>query len=173
MNLEREKIIDDYLEFLKYQKNYSDYTIKSYENDIMEYFNYINSEGLNYKDIEYSDIRFYLMYLKDNKKDNNASIDRKLSALRGFYKYLVNENILLKCGGIDHFRYCSGTWRVIQQEHGDRALLDLAFFHFDDIPIQHAVCFKIVRPMYAKWPDRITVSELLSSLLTSFNRIAR
>ena len=94
MNLEREKIIDDYLEFLKDQKNYSDYTIKSYENDIMEYFNYINSEGLNYKDIEYSDIRFYLMYLKDNKKDNNASIDRKLSALRGFYKYLVNENIL-------------------------------------------------------------------------------
>ena len=94
MNLEREKIIDDYLEFLKYQKNYSDYTIKSYENDIMEYFNYINSEGLNYKDIEYSDIRFYLMYLMDNKKDNNASIDRKLSALRGFYKYLVNENIL-------------------------------------------------------------------------------
>ena len=60
----------------------------------MEYFNYINSEGLNYKDIEYGDIRFYLMYLKDNKKDNNASIDRKLSALRGFYKYLVNENIL-------------------------------------------------------------------------------
>ena len=94
MNLEREKIIDDYLEFLKYQKNYSDYTIKSYETDIIEYFNYINSEGLNYKDIEYSDIRFYLMYLKDNKKDNNASIDRKLSALRGFYKYLVNENIL-------------------------------------------------------------------------------
>ncbi len=93
MRLERDKIIDDYLEFLKYQKNYSDYTIKSYETDIMEYFNYINSEGLNYKDIEYSDIRFYLMYLKD-KKDNNASIDRKLSALRGFYKYLVNENIL-------------------------------------------------------------------------------
>lgn len=93
MCLERDEIIDDYLEFLKYQKNYSDYTIKSYETDIMEYFNYINSEGLNYKDIEYSDIRFYLMYLKD-KKDNNASIDRKLSALRGFYKYLVNENIL-------------------------------------------------------------------------------
>lgn len=93
MDSKREKVIDDYLEFLKYQKNYSDYTIKSYETDIMEYFNYINSEGLNYKDIEYSDIRFYLMYLKE-KKDNNASIDRKLSALRGFYKYLVNENIL-------------------------------------------------------------------------------
>ena len=94
MDNKREKIIDDYLEFLKYQKNYSDYTIKSYEVDILEYFNYINSEGLDYKNIEYSDIRFFLMYLKDTRKDNNASIDRKLSALRGFYKYLVNESII-------------------------------------------------------------------------------
>ena len=93
MRLERYKVIDDYLEFLKYQKNYSDYTITSYENDITEFFNYINSEGLNYKNIEYSDIRFYLMYLKE-KEDNNSSIDRKLSALRGFYKYLVNEGIV-------------------------------------------------------------------------------
>lgn len=93
MRLERDKVIDNYLEFLKYQKNYSNYTITSYENDIMEYFNYINSEGLNYKNIEYGDIRFYLMYLKE-KEDNNSSIDRKLSALRGFYKYLVNEGIV-------------------------------------------------------------------------------
>ena len=93
MRLERDKVIDDYLEFLKYQKNYSNYTITSYENDITEFFNYINSEGLNYKNIEYSDIRFYLMYLKE-KEDNNSSIDRKLSALRGFYKYLVNEGVV-------------------------------------------------------------------------------
>ena len=93
LNEIRDKVIDDYLEFLKYQKNYSNYTITSYENDITEFFNYINSEGLNYKNIEYSDIRFYLMYLKE-KEDNNSSIDRKLSALRGFYKYLVNEGIV-------------------------------------------------------------------------------
>ena len=94
MDSKREKIIDDYLEFLKYQKNYSKYTITSYENDIMEYFDFINSEGLNFKDIEYSDIRFYLVYLKDTKKDNNSSIDRKLSTLRGFYKFLANEKVV-------------------------------------------------------------------------------
>ena len=88
------KELADYLDFLKYQKNYSDYTILNYENDILEYLNYIHSEGLNYKEIEYSDIRFFLMYLKDNKKDNNSSIDRKLSALRGFYKYMANEGII-------------------------------------------------------------------------------
>lgn len=93
-SLKIDMIFNDYLDFLKYQKKYSDYTIKSYENDIIEYLNYINSEGINYKNVEYSDIRFYLMYLKDDKHDNNSSIDRKLSSLRGFYKYLANEGIV-------------------------------------------------------------------------------
>ena len=83
MRLERDKVIDDYLEFLKYQKNYSNYTITSYENDITEFFNYINSEGLNYKNIEYSDIRFYLMYLKE-KEDNNSSIMKVLFIIMFF-----------------------------------------------------------------------------------------
>ena len=88
------KELNDYLEYLKYQKNYSDYTVENYKHDIIEYLEYLNSENLNYKDIEYSDIRFYLMYLKDTKKDDNTSINRKLSSLRGFYKYLANEGIV-------------------------------------------------------------------------------
>ena len=86
--------VDKYLEYLKYQKNYSNYTINSYKTDILEFLDYLEREGLNYLDIVYSDIRFYLMYLKEEKKDTNASIDRKLSALRGFYKYMANENII-------------------------------------------------------------------------------
>ena len=88
------KYLVGYLEYLKYQKNYSDYTILSYKNDIEEFFEYISREALNFKDIEYSDLRFYLMYLKEEKNDNNSSIDRKLSALRGFYKYLANEGVV-------------------------------------------------------------------------------
>ncbi|MBR3211251.1 MAG: tyrosine recombinase XerC [Bacilli bacterium] len=88
------KELNDYLDYLKYQKNYSDYTILSYENDIKEYLDFISSEGILFKEIEYSDIRFYLMYLKEKRKDNNSSIDRKLSSLRGFYKYMANEGIV-------------------------------------------------------------------------------
>ncbi len=83
-----------FLEYLKYQKNYSDYTITSYEHDILEYFQFLQKESLDYKKIEYSDIRFFLMYLKDEKKDDNSSINRKLSSLRSFYKYLANEKIV-------------------------------------------------------------------------------
>lgn len=88
------KYLDQYLEYLKYQKNYSEYTVVSYGNDIVEYLEYLNTEALDFRQVEYSDIRFYLMYLKEKKQDNNASIDRKLSALRGFYKFLANEKVV-------------------------------------------------------------------------------
>ena len=95
-NLKQMKMINinNYLEYLKYQKNYSNYTINSYKTDILEYLEYLEKENLNYLEVVYSDIRFYLMYLKEVKKDTNSSIDRKLSALRGFYKYMANENII-------------------------------------------------------------------------------
>lgn len=90
----KNQCLNDYLEYLKFQKNYSDYTVKSYGIDIEEFLEYLETECLKYKDVEYEDLRFYLMYLKDEKKDNNTSINRKLSALRGFYKYLANEGII-------------------------------------------------------------------------------
>lgn len=89
----KEELIQ-YLEYLKYQKNYSDYTILNYQNDILEYLDFVHKEALDFLKVEYSDIRFFLMYLKDEKKDNNTSINRKLSSLRGFYKFLANEKLV-------------------------------------------------------------------------------
>ena len=90
--MEKEEVIlSKYLDYLKYEKAYSNYTVLSYQNDILEYLDYVKGEALNFLKVEYGDLRFYLMYLKDTKKDSNASIDRKLSALRSFYKYLATE----------------------------------------------------------------------------------
>ena len=86
--------VQEYLEYLKYQKNYSSYTIENYEPDILEFLEYVDREGLDYQSVVYSDLRFFLMYLKEEKKDKNSSIDRKLSSLRGFYQYLANEGIV-------------------------------------------------------------------------------
>ena len=86
--------LDKYTDYLRYEKNYSDYTIESYKNDILEYFDYLNRESLKYNKVDYSDLRFYLMYLKEEKFDSNSSIDRKLSALRGFYNYLASNSIV-------------------------------------------------------------------------------
>lgn len=87
------KELQEYCDYLQYQKNYSEYTIENYCSDIIQYLDYLTSEGINFKKIEYSDLRFYLMYLKEEKNENNSSIDRKLSALRGFYRFLATEKI--------------------------------------------------------------------------------
>lgn len=87
-------MLDSYLDYLLYQKSYSKYTVSSYKTDIIEFLNYCKKECIDYEKIEYSDTRLYLMYLKDARGDNNSSINRKLSSLRGFYKYLVNKNVI-------------------------------------------------------------------------------
>lgn len=88
------KNVEGYLDYLSYEKKYSEYTILNYKHDILEFFEYLESEGLDYKNVNYDDLRFYLMHLKDKKGDNNTSIDRKLSSLRGFYKYLTVSGII-------------------------------------------------------------------------------
>ena len=87
------KNIEQFMDFLKYQRNYSDYTITSYKDDLEIYNKYLILNGLDYKSIEYSDIRYYLKYLKEQRGEKNSSICRNLSALRTFYNYLLTSNI--------------------------------------------------------------------------------
>ena len=82
--------LKDYLTYLKIERNYSDKTLSSYKKDIDEFLYYLK---INHKDlfsIKYSDINPYLKIL-DNKKNTNSTISRKISSLRGFYKYLLRE----------------------------------------------------------------------------------
>ena len=85
---------NEFLEYLQYQRNYSLYTITNYSNDIDEFFEFLNDEKLDFKTIEYNDCRKYLVYL-NSKNDKATSVSRKLSALRSFYKYLANKEVVV------------------------------------------------------------------------------
>lgn len=87
--------LDNYLDYLKYNRNYSDNTIISYNEDINEYLIYLNRECLKYNEIEYSDLRGLLDYYEKNN-NKPTSIRRKISSLKGFYKYLVREKAINK-----------------------------------------------------------------------------
>ncbi len=87
------KIIDDYLEFLKYNKNYSDKTIKNYRIDLEDFFELLKEEALDYKDVTY-DILMNLFKHFEKKKLTNKSISRHISSIKGFYKYLVMEGLI-------------------------------------------------------------------------------
>lgn len=85
------KYLEEYLKYLKYQKNYSEETIDSYDEDLIEFLDFLKKENLELLDVKYEDVRFFLMEL-DSKKNKASTISRKLSSLRGLYKFLINNN---------------------------------------------------------------------------------
>ena len=87
------KYLEEFLEFLKYQKNYSAHTEESYKEDILDFLEFINKESIPILKVKYEDIRFYLMEL-DKRKLKSSSIARKISSLRSFYKYLLNNDTI-------------------------------------------------------------------------------
>ena len=87
------KDLEKYLDYLKYNKNYSDKTILNYELDLKDYFNFLKVECLDYKDITYNDLMPLFKHFETNKL-TNKSIRRHISSIKGFYKYLVNNEIV-------------------------------------------------------------------------------
>ena len=85
--------LGNFLEYLNKELNYSENTEISYKEDITNFLNYLEKKQLNYKKIDGEIIRDYLKYL-DEAKLKNSTIARRISALRTFYNYLLNKNIV-------------------------------------------------------------------------------
>jgi len=87
------KYIDKYLEYLKVIKKYSDKTIDSYRDDLIEYNEFLGNNFTNIVSIDKDIVNDYLKYLYERKLNKN-SICRKLSSVRGLYNYLVMEDVI-------------------------------------------------------------------------------
>ena len=85
-----EKEINKYLDYLRKQKNYSENTVQSYNEDLNLFLSYLNKELIDYKKIDYSLLRGFFHEL-DDRKLSNTTISRIISSLRMFYRYLVLE----------------------------------------------------------------------------------
>lgn len=88
----KSKYVIKFLDYLDIEKNYSKMTVNSYRIDLEEYMLYLDNINKSYLKIKHKDIKDYLTFLND-KSNNNSTVCRKISSLRSFYKYLVNENI--------------------------------------------------------------------------------
>ena len=87
------KYIDKYLEYLKVERKYSDKTILSYKDDLIEYNEFLGNNFTNILNINMNIINNYMKYLYE-RKITKSSISRKLSSIRGLYNYLVREDII-------------------------------------------------------------------------------
>jgi integrase/recombinase XerC len=95
-------LIHSFLEYLSLEKKYAVHTVTAYKNDLISFRDFIETEynQENLAEVHYSQVRSWIVSLVDLKK-SNRTINRKMSSLKSFYKFLqktkqVEENPLAK-----------------------------------------------------------------------------
>tara|TARA_Y100000992_G_scaffold278570_1_gene224224 strand:- start:454 stop:1341 length:888 start_codon:yes stop_codon:yes gene_type:complete len=87
-------LIENFLDFVSYEKGLSKNTQLSYRNDLLKFSNYLTKKKiLNLNSLNRNDIRNYLLKLKsDGLKP--SSISRHIVSIRKFFEYLLQEGLI-------------------------------------------------------------------------------
>ena len=95
MPLSERQAIQDFLDYLKFQKRYSPHTITSYQNDLVSFFDFLDLQfgRTALPDIKPAFVRSWLAGLKQQEMESK-SIARKISALKSFFKYQLRQQTI-------------------------------------------------------------------------------
>ena len=89
------KYQESFIKYLQFERRYSVNTIRAYDNDLTQFFQY-TSDHFGHQDIhkiDHKGIRNWMVSLMDNNI-SARSVNRKITTLKSFYKYLMREGIL-------------------------------------------------------------------------------
>ena len=88
-------MIEKFLKYIRYELNYSTYTVLSYSTDLKQFTEYLTSrkEDINYKTISPLDIRSWLGE-RALAGDKPRTIRRKTQSLRAFFHYLIKSGVI-------------------------------------------------------------------------------
>jgi integrase/recombinase XerC len=96
-----DQLLTQFLDHLRYERNVSAHTLRNYESDLLQFFDYLapanpndgKRKEPNLAQIDHLTIREWLASLHSDQK-KKTSIARKLAALRTFFQFLVREGSL-------------------------------------------------------------------------------
>jgi len=89
-----QNVFDRYINYLEAERNASAYTVRNYRNDLSDFFRFLKQKEIGFlEEVDRQVLRDYLSHLV-GRRVVKASIARKLSAIRSFYRYLVREKIV-------------------------------------------------------------------------------
>ena len=116
------KNIDEFMDYLLFEKKYSENTKKSYEKDLLKFCNFFKNKSI--EKIEKKDIENYISSISQNM--NVRSVSRNISTLKSFYKYLnmnktINKNPM---DTITNPKLKKSLPKVLSEEEVDK-LLDI------------------------------------------------
>jgi integrase/recombinase XerC len=86
---------ESFLQYLQIEKRYSLHTVRSYLNDLDQFYAFLLSLGLpdDPTSVSSHDIRAWIVSMLDNNY-STISVHRKISCLRVFYRYLRKEGVI-------------------------------------------------------------------------------
>ena len=88
-------LIKAFLDYLRLERNYSEKTIVSYRTDLLEfeeYFKKVDAE-LDFARVDADVVRNWMVSLMDDGRAA-TSVNRKLSSLRSFYRFLLKRKVV-------------------------------------------------------------------------------
>lgn len=84
-----------FIAYIQFEKRYSPHTVIAYRNDLDQFFDYLlvqyNIQDI--KNVNHSMIRSWLVQMMENKI-TARSVNRKLTTLKTFYRFLIREGVL-------------------------------------------------------------------------------
>ena len=87
-------MLDNFILYLTTEKRYSQHTIDAYERDLTQFINYAEVKKIiEFNEFSSTFIRGWIVQLFEEKR-KAKSINRKLAALRTFYKWLRKEELV-------------------------------------------------------------------------------
>ena len=82
--------INAFRNYLQFEKKYSPHTIKAYCDDLISFqsYNYLTFEQEEIDQVEYNQIRSWIVSLVDDGV-SNVSVNRKMASLKAYYRFLL------------------------------------------------------------------------------------
>ena len=82
--------IENFIDYLRYEKRFSEHTVLAYKNDLKQFSTFLSSEGdsLKLKEIVAAQIRVWLVKLLEEGLDPR-SVNRKITSLKTFFRYAL------------------------------------------------------------------------------------
>ncbi len=89
--------ISQFIDHLRFQKRYSEHTLKAYQTDLSEFQNFLTGQfdlSDQWDEVTHHMIREWVIELMENDI-SPGSVSRKLSSLKSFFKYLMKEGVVV------------------------------------------------------------------------------
>lgn len=85
------ELLESFIKHLSDERNYSEHTVKAYRGDLENFRDFLLKEEKEIEDADIATINAYVSTLYG--KNSPSSVERKVSAIRSFFSYLVRKGL--------------------------------------------------------------------------------